>query len=140
MELYELHVLERAARAERHREAVAGTCNRVRRLQIHLPPWAGADHGRLPMELLERAVREAVGDEPGEPAVLHDEARGGPFVVEGHALLHELLPRGLHERETRTVAREVRARLPHPAEGSVEQLPLLVPRGRRGRIVNVFNG
>jgi hypothetical protein len=73
VELDELHVLERQARAKHHRIAVAGAGVRRSRREIGASIAAGREHHRLGAEAVDRAVLHAERDHAPALAAFHDE-------------------------------------------------------------------
>ena len=106
VELDELHVLERKARAEHHCVAITGAGMRRGRAEIDPPIAAGRKHDRLSAEPVDRAVVESQRNHAATDAVLHDQVDREIFDEEVGVVLQALLV----ERVKHCVAGAVRGR------------------------------
>ena len=73
MELHELHVLQRQARAQHHAAAVAGAGVRRGAGEIRAAVAAGREDRRVRAEAMQRAVGHVERDHAAARAVLHDQ-------------------------------------------------------------------
>src|ERR1700722_18942041 len=69
MELHELHILERQARAQRHRVAIPGARVSRRRREIRATVAAGGQHRGLSAEPMDRSVIQLEADDAAHRAL-----------------------------------------------------------------------
>ncbi len=92
MELHELHVLQRQARAQHHGVAVAGAGMGRGRAGVDAAVAAGGEAGEVAVEAVHRAVLDAHRHHaPAGPLVVHDQVEREVFVEELHLVLQSLL-------------------------------------------------
>ena len=83
MELHELHVGERHARAMRDGVAVSGRDDGIRGVAIHLPASAGREHGDVRNDLRCRASH--AGSHADARVAVHDQIQETRFLEDAHA-------------------------------------------------------
>ncbi len=129
MELHELHVLQRYAGPEGHRETVWRGAMTERGEWVQPPGTAGGDDPRFGPEVLEVTAFDVVGHHPREPAsVLVDDRGCAALVVELDVVVPEA--RGVeraHLEEAHPVLREAGPRIGLASEVALRYLAVLPP-------------
>ena len=139
VELHHLHVLQRHARAERERHAVAGAGVRVRRPRVQPPrPARREDHG-LRADHVQAAVHEIPGDDALAAAVLDHELPGEELLVRLDIALHHLLVEHVDEDVARDVGCVRGARLARGAEGALRDPSVGRPREDRAPVLELVD-
>ena len=96
MELHEFHVLQRQARAQRHRAAVAGLGVGAGAGMIDAPIAAGGENGGLRAEAMQRAVVELERDHAAAGAlVVHDQVDREELDIEFRGMTQRLAVHGM---------------------------------------------
>ncbi len=117
MELDELHVHQRDARAVRDGHAVAGRGITVRRLGVDAAEAAGGKDRRLGGDQFQLARAHVVRRHAGADAVFDGQRRGKVLFVDLDPETFELLPQGVQDDQARHVGGVARARRAGAAEG-----------------------
>ena len=98
MELHEFHVLQRQARAQHHRVAVAGLRVRAGAGEIDAAIAAGRQHHLVRAEAMDRAVVQIPRHHAAHCAVFHDQIEREIFDEEIHLVLHALAVKRVQHR------------------------------------------
>ncbi len=139
MELHELHVLQRQARAERHRHPVARAGVRVGGRAVEPAGAARCEDDRLRADGLEAAVDEIPGDHALAPVVVDDQLPGEVLVVHLDLALDQLLVEDLDQDVTGDVGREDGARGAGGAEGTLREPPVRSAREDRPPVLELVD-
>jgi hypothetical protein len=135
VELHHLHVLERDARAQRHRHPVAGAGVGVRRTGVEPAGPAGREDDRLRADRLQAPVEEVPRDHALAAVVVDDELPGEVLLVGPDVALHDLLIKDVHEHVTGDVRRVRGARLAGRSERTLRYPPVLSAREDRAPVL-----
>src|SRR5437879_13767659 len=98
VELDELHVHQRCPSPVGHAHAVPGVDDGVGAREVNAAAAAGRQYDGLGLNGVQTALQEVPGDDAPAAAVLDDERRDIPLVVDVHLALRERLVHGVLQR------------------------------------------
>ena len=122
--LHHLHVHERRSDSIGQGHAVAGADQGVRARLEHSPEPAGRDDYRLGADDVDAPRLHLHDDRADAFAVVHDERKDEPLLIDADAELEYLLVQDMQERLPGKVCDEERSRLALPAERADSQFSL----------------